>query len=34
MLALLLLIKRIKRAFEFGESLRYEMKIYEGAFYG
>jgi hypothetical protein len=34
MLALLLLVKCVKRAFEFGESLGDEVKIYEGAFYG
>jgi hypothetical protein len=32
--ALLVFIKRIKRAFEFGEAFRYEVKIYDGGFYG
>jgi hypothetical protein len=32
--ALLVFIKSIQRAFKFGETLRYEMKIYGGGFYG
>jgi hypothetical protein len=32
--ALLLIKKRIKRAFEFGEALRYEVKVDYGGFYG
>jgi hypothetical protein len=32
--ALLVIKKSIKRAFELGEPFRNEVKIYEGAFYG
>jgi len=33
-IALLVFMKSIKRAFEFGETFRYEMKIYDCGFYG
>jgi hypothetical protein len=29
-----IIIKKIKRAFEFAHTFRYEVKIYEGTFYG
>jgi len=31
---LFIVIKKIKRAFEFAHTFRYEVKIFDGAFYG